>query len=432
MNLQKLRQNILFKITSLNAVVIIIRLIISVGVQRLLSLSIGEVGIAKVGQLRNMIEILRSTATLGTFNGVVKYVAEFKDQNEELQKLFNTTYIFGAIGSLLSATVLIGFSNTLAIKLFDNPEMRLVIVSLALVLPIFVLNRLFLGIINGVSAYKIYAKIDILGYVLSAGLTVLFLFQFNLIGVLMSIVLAPIIQVLVLLFVFGKSLKHYIKTSSMRLEVPYARELFAFALMSFVSTVLINYIELDIRTMITDTISYTEAGNWTGMSFISKNYMVFSSGLFTLYILPKFAQIYEFKGFKKEVLYIYKTILPIFGVGMVLVYIFRYFIIDLVYPNFTEMEPLFKWQLLGDFVRLATLVISHQFLAKRMVKSFIITELLSLGLFYAFSKILMPVYGIEGVVMAHFYRYVIYFFVVVFTLWLYFREWRTPETTYED
>lgn len=432
MNLQKLRQNILFKITSLNAVVIIIRLIISVVIQRLLSLSIGEAGIAKVGQLRNLMEILGSTATLGTFNGIVKYVAEFRDQNDELQKLFNSAYIFGSIGSLLSASILIGFSNSLAVTLFDDPEMRMVIISLALVLPIFALNRLFLGIINGVSAYKTYAKIDIFGYALSTGLTVWFLFQFNLIGVLMSIVLAPVVQILVLLFVFGKSLKNFIKTSGIRLEIPYARHLLAFTLMSFVSTVMINYIELDIRTMITNTISYTDAGNWTGMSFISKNYMVFSSGLFTLYVIPKFAQISEFKAFKTEVLHIYKTILPIFAIGMLLVYVFRSFIINLVYPNFTEMDPLFKWQLLGDFIRLATLVIAHQFLAKRMVKSFVVTELLSLGLFYGFSKLLMPIYGIEGVVMAHFYRNIIYFFVVVFLLWLYFKPSQTSGKTHDN
>lgn len=432
MKLQKLRQNILFKITSLNAVVIVIRLIISVGIQRLLSLSIGEVGVAKVGQLRNMFEILGSTATLGTFNGVVKYVSEFKDNNVELQKLFNTSYVFGAIGSLLSGGILIGFSNRLAIQLFDDPGMRLVIVIMALVLPILALNRLFLGIINGVSAYKAYAKIDIFGYLISAGLMVLFLFQFDLIGVLISIVLAPVIQFCVLLFIFGKSIKTYIQKTEMRIEIPYARELFAFALMSFVSTVLINYIELDIRTMIMNTISNAEAGNWTGMTFISKNYMVFSSGLFTLYVIPKFARIYELTDFKKEVFNIYKFILPLFGVGMILVYLMRSLVIEIIFPNFTGMEPLFKWQLLGDFVRLGALVISHQFLAKKMVKSFVITELISLGLFYTFSKLLMPIYGIEGVVMAHFFRYVIYFVVVVFTLWLYFKGSRTPKELDED
>ncbi|MEP5935653.1 MAG: O-antigen translocase, partial [Winogradskyella arenosi] len=83
---------------------------------------------------------------------------------------------------------------------------------------------------------------------------------------------------------------------------------------------------------------------------------------------------------------------------------------------FTGMEPLFKWQLLGDFFRLASLVLSHQFLAKRMVKSFVLTEVISLGLFFGLSKLFIPFYGTEGVVLAHFVRYIIYLLLVVFVV----------------
>ena len=105
-----------------------------------------------------------------------------------------------------------------------------------------------------------------------------------------------------------------------------------------------------------------------------------------------------------------------------MVFIFRNVFIDIIYPNFTGMEPLFKWQLLGDFVRLATLVVSHQFLAKKMVKSFVITELLSLALFFFLAKYLVVSYGAEGVVMAHFY-----FTVVIFAVWNYFRTQKTED-----
>ena len=107
---------------------------------------------------------------------------------------------------------------------------------------------------------------------------------------------------------------------------------------------------------------------------------------------------------------------------MIVIYIFRDYVIDLVYPNFLGMEPLFKWQLLGDFVRLGSLVIAHQFLAKKMVRSFIFTEFLSIALFYVLSKYFIVDYGAEGVVMAHFIRYIIYFIVVLFLLWRYFKK----------
>ena len=146
--------------------------------------------------------------------------------------------------------------------------------------------------------------------------------------------------------------------------------------------------------------------------------------------MPKFAGITNKIDFKKEVIKIYKTILPIFGLGMLLVYVLRNFIIQIVYPDFTGMEPLFKWQLLGDFIRLGSLVLAHQFLAKRMVKSFIITELISMGLFLFLSKIFVQYYGIEGVALAHFVRHIIYFIMVVIVIKMYFNKQK--ENTIND
>ena len=412
--------NLLLKITSLNAFVITTRLVISLFVQRILAVTVGEMGIAKIGQIRNLLQIMTSTSSLGVFNGVVKYVSEFREDNKKLNDFFSTTIIFVFIGSLFTTSVLISSAPWINEQLFGELDLVWLIRLLAF-LPLFVgTHRVFYGVINGLSEYKKYAKIDLLSYVLSVSLLLICLYYSNLEGVLFAIAITPIIQLLVLVTIFGSVLKKYLQISKLKFKLPFAKELLAFTLMSVVSTVLINYIELDIRTMITNKISINEAGYWTAMNFISKNYMAFSSAIFTLYVIPKFARIYKGGDFLKEVFNIYKTILPIFGIGMVLVYLFRETIIFLIYPDFTGLEPLFKWQLLGDFIRLASLVIAHQFLAKKMVKSFIITELISLGLFYFLSKNLVEVYGATGVVMAHFYRYIIYFGIVVIAIWNYF------------
>ncbi len=160
--------------------------------------------------------------------------------------------------------------------------------------------------------------------------------------------------------------------------------------------------------------------------------MVFSGGLFTLYVLPKFASITTEKAFKHELITIYKTLLPLFGIGMVVIYLLRDYIILLIYPDFTEMAPLFKWQLLGDFLRLASLVLLHQFLAKKLVRSFIFSELISLGLFYGLSYYLVDIYGVEGVVMAHFLRYIVYLMVVLFLVLRYFKKQKRNTTNPSD
>ncbi|MEP1489702.1 MAG: oligosaccharide flippase family protein [Algibacter sp.] len=386
----------------------------------MLAITVGEVGISKIGQLRNLFGIMTSSSSLGTFNGVLKYVSEFKDDKSKLKELFSTVFTFLFIGSFITSIIIFFSSSFIANTLFGNDEFTSLIKVLALMAPTIGINRVFSGVINGLSEYKKLAKIELSSYLISAVMLVTFLCFFKLEGVLFSIVLTPITQLGIIIYVFGSTLKQYMKFKIG--QVPFLKEILAFTLMSFVSTVLLNYIELDIRTMISNKISVDEAGYWTAMSFISKNYMAFSSSLFTLYVIPKFSRIYLGQVFVKEVFNIYKTLLPIFGLGMILVYVFRNFVIDIIYPNFTGMESLFKWQLLGDFVRLATLVISHQFLAKKMVKSFIITELISLALFYSFSKYFVILYGAEGVVMAHFFRYIIYFLIVTIAVWLYFKK----------
>lgn len=410
--------NLVLKITSVNAVVISIRLVVSIFIQRLLAVTVGEAGIASIGQVRSLLAMLTSTSTFGVFSGVVKYVAELKENKPELTKFFSTATLFTVIGSIVSAVILFIGSSFFSTYIFNSGNFEYVFKLLAVIVPFIAVNRIASGVVNGLSDYKQYAKIELISYLLATVAIVIGLYSSNLKGVIIAIAIAPVIQLFVLGFVFGKTLKKHLHLKGLYLNFSYKNQLLAFTLMSFVSAFLINFIELDIRTIITEELNINEAGYWTAMTFISKNYLVFATGLFTLYVLPKFSSIHDKTEFKKEVFHIYKSILPIFGLGMLLVYLLRNYIIDFIYPDFTGMEPLFKWQLLGDFIRLAALVLSYQFLAKRLVKSFVFTELLSLFLFYVLTKVFLTEYGTQGVVIAHFVRYIIYFIVVIMLVWV--------------
>lgn len=419
---QFIRGNLLLKMTSLNAGAIGIRLVISAIVQRFLSEYVGPVGQYKIGQLRSLSLLLTSITSLGTFNGIVKYIAEYKQDELKLQKLFSSVFVFLIIGVSITTSVFLLFSSEISYYLFSTEEYSYLIKLTAVIVPFIAVQRVFNGVINGLSEYKKFAKIDLISYLLSAVLTIVFLFQYNLDGVLISIAITPIIQVLVMLYFFYKVLREYIQFKSLKLQAPMARALFAFTLMSFVSSILLPLVEIDIRAMLDEKLSGRDAGIWTNMTFISQNYMVFSSSIFTLYVIPKFAGIYNKENFKNEVVSIYKTLLPLFALGMILVFVFRDILIDLIYPGQIEMAPLFKWQLMGDFVRLASLVLAHQFLAKKLVLNFIFTEIMSLALFYGFAYYFAGIYGIEGVVMAHFLRYVVYFIVVFLLVFRYFKK----------
>ncbi|MDB4589114.1 O-antigen translocase [Flavobacteriaceae bacterium] len=409
--------NLILKITSLNSLVVGVRLLMSLVVQNFLAQYTGQAGIAKVGQLRNISSMLMSLTSLGTFNGVVKYVSEYKSDQKTLLKLFSTLYVFSFIASIVSFCVLFFWASYFSNKLFFSDTYVVVFKVIAVAVPFISMNRIFSGVINGISDYKKHTKIEFVSHFLAAILLLASLYFYSIKGVLIAIALTPIIQFTVLLMIFGKLLKDYIDFNSISFKIPFLKQLLGFTLMSFVATVLSNYIEIDLRTLITDKISEAEAGSWTAMNSISKIYMQFLIAIFSLYILPKYAAINTLFEFRTEIKKVYKSLVPLVFIGMLLVFAFRKILIEFIFTEaFLGMAVLFKWQLAGDFIRFIANVMSYYFLAKKQINYFVSTQLIGLSMYYIFSRLYLPSFGTEGVVMALFISNLIYFASVLFIL----------------
>jgi len=412
-----IRNNLILKITSLNSLVVGARLLISLVVQKLLAEYTGQAGIAKVGQLRNISSMLMSLTSLGTFNGVVKYVSEYKSDQKNLLKLFSTLYVFSFTASVILFFILFFGASYFSHKLFLSDTYAVVFKVMAVAVPFISMNRIFSGVINGISDYKKHTKIEFISHFLAAVLLLVSLYFYSLKGVLVAIALTPIIQFTVLIIIFGKVLKDYVDFNSISFKIPFLKQLLGFTVMSFVATVLSNYVEIDLRTLILEKISEAEAGSWTAMNSISKIYMQFLIAIFSLYILPKYATINTSFEFRVEIKKIYKSLVPLVFIGMVLVYVLRNVLIEVIFTDaFMGMAILFKWQLAGDFVRFIANVLSYQFLAKKQIKYFVSTQLIGLAMYYVFGRYYLSSFGTEGVVMALFVSNLIYLGIVFFVL----------------
>ena len=412
-----IKNNLLLKITSLNSIGVSIRLVLSLLTQKFIAIVLGPEGVAQIGNIRNLFPMIESFSTLGVFNGIVKYVAEFKEDKKELDRLFSTVYVYSLLASLITFLILFFGSTYLSELLFRTDEYSNIIKALAVSVPFIALNRIFNGVVNGISAYKYFVTINLISYTCSVFLLVFMICVNNINGALFAIAITPFIQFVIVIYFYLRVTKDYIQFKKIHFSIPYKKELLAFTIMSLASTFLGNFVELNLRGSLTTKISEVDAGYWTGMTNISKQYLMFMSAILTLYVIPKFATIKDSVAFRKEVFSIYKTVLPIFAIGMFVIFFTREWIILIAKTEaFLGMKPLFKWQLLGDFVKLASIIIAHQFLAKKMVKQFIFTEIFSLISFYLIAMYLIKSMGAEGVVLAHFIRYVLYFIMVVLVL----------------
>ena len=137
--------------TSLNAGVIVIRLIVSFFINREITDVVSKGGYAKIGDLRNLIAQLTAFTSLGVFNGIVKYVSEYKEDKEQLQKLFSTTFVFTIIGTVLSFSVLFFGASFFSNYYFNSPDYEYLIKLIAVIIPFISIQRVFNGVVNGLS-----------------------------------------------------------------------------------------------------------------------------------------------------------------------------------------------------------------------------------------------------------------------------------------
>lgn len=410
--------NLLLKITSFNSIAIVINVVVGVLTSKALAEFVGPKGMASVGNLRDFLKTIYALATFGIFSGVVKYTAEHKKEPTELQKVLSTALMIILVATILVSVALYLGANYWNHLIFEGKEFSYIFKILAFVLPLYALNMFCLGIINGFEKYKKFILVNIVGYLVNLVITVYLVWKYQLDGALVALSIVPSILLIFSVLLLYKERVSLPKLHSNAFSKKYFKKYLSYTIMAAVSAFIFPIIYVFVRNHIIETIGANEAGYWEVMQRISNQYLIFVTSLLSLYVLPKLSENKTIKGFRTIVFSFYKTILPIFGIGLILIYFLRIYVIQFVYnEEFLATESLFIWQLLGDFFKVISLVIAYQLYAKKMLGHYLFVEIASLLLFYYLSIYLTNEVGIEGVVMAHCIRSFIALVLLVLIFW---------------
>ncbi len=408
--------NRLFKLASLNSVSVVLRVFSGVLTSKFIAIFVGAEGLALIGNLRDFVSSAQAFSTLGISNGIIKYVAEFKKNTKELSKTLSTALLLGITATIIISVFCFFFASNLSVIIFNHESDYAYVVKIfSIALPFYTLNIFVLAVINGFSKFKRIILFNIFGQVLGALITLFLIWKKNTDGALIAVaIVESSLFVVTLLGVLNKkSIVPLIKTKNF--DIGYVKKFGAYSGMTLFSAIVVPLVIFFIRSYIIDNKGLEDAGQWEAMNRISKHYLMFVTTLISLYILPRFVEINTVKAFRKEVFNFYKTVMPIFGVGLVIIYFSREIIIQVLFSEeFKAVSDLFFWQLLGDFFKILSVVIAYQFIAKKMFWYYILTEALSVIILYFSSVYLIDLYGIRGANMAHFINYIAYYGMILF------------------
>ena len=409
-----LKQNNLIKVLSLNSISVAVSFVLGILSTRIISVYIGSSGMALLGSFRNFTTMMKSIATLGINNSIIKLFVENRDDKKEISIIYSTFFwLFLFISVVLGCLILL-FSNSISTFLFYTNSYAIAVQFFALLLPFIVINTFWLAVYNSLEKFKKIVLIQIISNLLVFLLTAVLIWRKNISGGLFAVAFSEFLMVFIT-FLFVRNDKEFFKFDIQKvISKKHLAVIKKFSIMAFISAIIVPLNSLLIRNTIVQNYSLSEAGIWDAVNRLSGFYMVFFSSGLSLYYMPKLASIHTDSEFKEELKNYFKIFVPLFLVMIVVIFILKDVIINIAFTKeFIQIKEILIWQLLGDFFRIMTLAFGFQIVVKTMMKRYFIGEIVFNLSYYLLSIYLIKFYSVEGTLQAYFYSNVIIFIIIL-------------------
>ncbi len=374
----------------------------------------GPVGVALVGAFTNFIAITLTFANGAINTGIVKYTAEFKEDEQELKLLFSTGVKISLFCSGIVGILLITLAPYFSFLIFIKQEYANPIRVLGLTIILYSLNSLFISILNGKGQIKNYTIVNAVGTLVGLITTVVLVYFFKIQGALYALVLSQSIVFFATVSLILKSDWFSWSFFNKTFDKAIAKKLSHYSLMAITTALTVPVSQILLRNILIEKLGIYSAGYWQGMMRISDGYLMLITTSLSTYYLPKLSSIKTDSELKLEIWKGFKIIIPTVLFGCITIYLMRIFIIQTLYTkDFFKMEELFLYQLVGDFFKMSAWILAYLMLAKAMIRLYIITEITFSLSYVLISYFCISYFGLNGTSIAFAINYIGYFFLLM-------------------
>jgi O-antigen/teichoic acid export membrane protein len=402
LKLKKILATDLVKVSSLNAVATLVRMLTGMISVKVVATQLEPQGIALLGQLSSFSLLLLSLSTGGIKNGMTKYVAQYGNSRRMYSIFLSTGFWITFVLSVICGLVLIFGANYFALKTLKDTQYTPVFYVFGATIILYALNELLLSVINGFREFKKFVTVNITGSIVGLIFTIVLSYTFGIFGALIALVTYQSLVFIITLSLVSKSSKFTWKMFFGKFSRAAAFRLSNFSKMAIVSLIVLPLAQMIVRTYLIDHKGANEAGLWESMNRISNIYLTVITTSLSVYYLPKLAGLTNDSEIRQEVMSVYKLLIPFLVFVSLVLILLKYYIINILFAeSFQRMQDLFYFQLLGDILKMATWVLGYLLVAKAMAKTYILVEVVSVSLFVLLSVLFIDRFGTIGATIGY-------------------------------
>lgn len=413
--IQRFAKADIVRVFSLNAIATLIRMLSGFISVKVIAYVVGPSGVALLGQLQNFVSLALGYSNGGIHNGITKYVAEYKEDEDNVKKFISGAFKMTLFFTALSSITMILFHRYFSLWIMKSEEYGYLFIVFGVTIFMYTLNLLLISILNGYKEFRKYVIINIVGSVFALILIVVLVVLGGIHGALISAVTYQSLCLIVTFWLCRKLpwMKWDFFTENVGRDT--IRRYLKYSAMSIVSITLVPISQMFLRGYVMSEISTTEAGWWESMNRISSMYLMIITTSFSVYFLPRLSEIKNTLELRLEIFKCYKFLIPMLVIILLATYVLKRFVIlTLFTEEFLPMESLFVWQLAGDFFKVISWVLAYQMLAKAMSRMFIATEVIFIAIRTLLSFILLQYNGIVGLTQGYLINYILYTLAMVY------------------
>lgn len=419
---KRILKNNFIRVSGANGLITFGKSMLTIISNKVVATLVGTSGIAMVGQLQSFISIVTLLSNGGFNQGITKYLAEQKNEQKNVKEFVGTAFVVSLILSTLVGFIILIFSRVISLNIFSTKSYFSILAVFAVTLFFYNLNALILAIVNGFQLYKQYFKINITTTIVGFLLTITLVLLLKEYGVLLAIVLSQSIVCIFAYFyikndywIAAFSFKYFNK------EKLYL--LLKYSLITILAAVIWPIVSMIIRTYVIRNISTQEAGLWEATRNINDYIVNIAIGSFSVYLLPKLSSILDKKELKKELINIYKIIIPVTLFGCCLLYFLRDYAVLLLYSKaFLKVGHYLLLQMVGSFFWMCKVPVMNYMLAKGHTTIYLVNELIFATMYIVLAIILIPKFQVQGIQMSFAIYNFIYLIVNVYLIGKFLKE----------
>mgnify|MGYP004466379103 FL=1 len=409
------------KSSLLTGVATLIRIFSNLIITKIVASYFGTSGMVLLGQLGNLVSFVRAISTGGVQQGTVKLIAESEDEKKQHAVISASIQIsiFFSAGIFL---ILIAFRKPLGNYFFLTQKYNYIFYAIAFSVVFYAVNIIFLSILNGKRQLKLFVVATILANLVGFIISLLFIYLFKIEGLLIAFSLNQSIAIISTIFLIKNERWFRWSVAFKKVDFSHFKKLFNYSFMALSSAILVPLLYILIRKLILSKHGVDAAGYWEALIRISSVFIIIMSTAYSTYLLPSFSAL-KGKELSVELFKIYKIVIPIAIVSALAIYLIKEYIVLFLYSDsFLPIVDFFKYQLIGDSIKIVTYVTAFLMIAKAKVGYYVLSECIQFAAYFGFSIYLVDDFGVEGVTMAYMYTAIISlgFQLLIFrkTLWV--------------